>query len=363
MSELDAAAVNDMLPAEPMPPVEEVPVNAALQTVAAPVVEPPRTAVWEVNEPAQPWCPPEFADSVRQAIGETAFDGLLAQPAHERGQHVRAGAWHVTGALRRGRRHAHVAAFNEDALFLHANDARGVMVVADGAGSAPFSRLGSAVAVEIIGTALRDSDTLSEAALQHAVERAVAALQAIATAANVPARALRTTVLVAAWEPSPVGTRVLTTQVGDGALVIMHHDGRITRPSAGDAGDWSGEVHCFLPDSETLAFAKKACVELDVPDMAALLLVTDGVDDALYPFPRFAPAVLGQLVHGADSPLDGLSAQSVTPSLLTAASPGDTLLAWLGFEKRGENDDRTLAVALHHTASTIIPPWAPSPSA
>lgn len=337
--------------------------DAAAPVVEAPVVEPPRAAVWEVNEPAQPWCPPEFCDGVREAIGAEAFNALLARPVHERGEHVRAGAWHITGALRRGRRHAHVAAFNEDALFLHGNESRGVIVVADGAGSAPFSRLGSAVAAEVIGAAVRDAKTLSVAALQQAVERAVAALQAIASSAKVEPRALRTTVLVAAWEPSPEGTRVITTQVGDGALVIMHQDGRITRPSAGDAGDWSGEVHCFLPDSETLAFATKASVELDLPDMTALLLVTDGVDDALYPFPRFAPAILGQLVHGADTPLTGLSAQSVTPSLLTASSPGETLLAWLGFEKRGENDDRTLAVALHHTASTAIPPWAPSPSA
>lgn len=328
-----------------------------------PVVEPARVAVWSINEPADPWCPPAFIAAMRDAVGNETLERLLARPVHERGEHVRAGEWHVTGALRRGRRHAHVGAFNEDAFFVHASASRGVLVVADGAGSAAFSRLGSAVAVELIGSAMRDADSISAATLHDAIERAVRALKTICAAADVPARALRTTVLVAAWEPCTAGVRVVTTQVGDGALVIAHRDGRITRPTAGDAGDWSGEVHCFVPDAETLSFARKATVELELDDMAALLVVTDGIDDALYPFPRFAPGILAQLVHGADTPLTGLTAQAVTPSLLSAQSPGDTLLDWLGFEKRGENDDRTLAVALHHTAPDVIAPWAPSPSA
>ena len=326
-------------------------------------VEAPRVAVWAVNEPTDPWCPPAFNAPVRDAVGDETFARLTTRPVHERGEHVRAGEWHVTGATRRGRRHAHIGAFNEDALFVHASASRGVLVVADGAGSAAYSRLGSAVAAEIIGSAMRDAESVSVATLHDAVERAIRALEAISAATDVPARALRTTVLAAAWEPCSAGVRVVTTQVGDGALVIAHRDGRITRPAVGDAGDWSGEVHCFVPDAETLTFARKATVELELDDMAALLLVTDGIDDALYPFPRFAPGILGQLVHGADAPLSGLTAQAVTPSLLSAQSPGDTLLTWLGFEKRGENDDRTLAVALHHTSPDVIAPWAPSPSA
>ncbi len=329
-------------------------------TVEAPLpVAPPPVAVWTIKEPAEPWCPDAFLEPLRLALGDDTVARLLANKPHQRGEHYRTGDWQVTGALRRGRRHAHVAAFNEDALFVHLGPSRGVLVVADGAGSSAFSRLGSAVVVELIGMALRDTTVLNEQAAHKAVERALSALQAIATAAKVDAKALRTTVLMAAWEPSATGTRVLTTQVGDGALVLAHQDGRITRLTAGDAGDWSGEVHCFVPDSETMTYARKATVLSDVPDLAAVLLVTDGVDDALYPFPKFAPLILGQLVHGASEPLTGLSAQPVTPSLLTSNSPGDTLLTWLGFEKRGENDDRTLAVALHRSASQAIAPWAP----
>ena len=328
-------------------------------TPAPEPVLPPPMAVWTIKEPTDPWCPDTFIEPLKRELGAEVAARLLARPPHERGEHAHHGDWTVTGALKRGRRHAHVAAFNEDALFVHLGTSRGVLVVADGAGSSTFSRIGSAVAAELIGSALRDANELSEAAAHEAVERAVRALQAIAEAAKVEPKALRTTVLVAAWEPYAAGTRVLSTQVGDGALVLAHSDGRVSRPTAGDAGEWSGEVHCFVPDSETMTFARKATVLTDVPDLVALLLVTDGVDDAMYPFPKYAPLILGQLVHGASAPLTGITAQPVTPSLLASGAPGDTLLTWLGFEKRGENDDRTLAVALHRSASQAIAPWAP----
>lgn len=146
-------------------------------------------------------------------------------------------------------------------------------------------------------------------------------------------------------------------------LVLAHADGRITQPSIGDAGEWSGEVHCFLPDDETMSRARAATRSYTVSDLAAVLLVTDGVEDALYPFPRHAPSLLSQLVHGVQHPLTGLTAQALMPPVFSAANPGSALLDWLGFEKRGENDDRTLAVALHHSASLTIATWAPSTSA
>jgi hypothetical protein len=328
-------------------------------------VEPPlpKPATWTVREPESAWCPPEFEAALTEAIGDVATRELLARDPHRTTRHATTAAWHVAGAMRRGRRHAHMAAYCEDAMYQHLGASRGVLVVADGAGSATWSRLGSAVAVEVIGTALRDAPVLTDALLVAAVARATDVVAALAARTGVDRRALRTTVLAAAWDTHAEGTRVFTTQVGDGALVLAHRDGRITRPAAGDSGDWSGEVHCFLPDPETVERARAAALSFDVPDLAAILLVSDGVDDAFYPFPKHAPAILGQLVHGANAPLTGLAAQAVTPPLFASPDPGATLHDWLGFEKRGENDDRTLVVALHPNASQWIAPWAPSASA
>jgi len=338
----------------------------------------PRPATWTVKSPVEPWCPPEVEAAIAQVVGRETSDRLRArqllvtalngadvdESALSQIYEMHTSAWRVVGAARRGRRHAHVGAWCEDAVFAHLGESRGVLVVADGAGSAAWSRLGSAIAVDMVGAALRDAPLLDSASMNSAIEAAVQGLRQCATAMSVAPRTLRTTLLAVAWEPSGSGgVRLVTTQVGDGVLVLAHADGRITQPAAGDAGEWSGEVHCFLPDDETMSRARAATAVHDIADLTAVLLVTDGVEDALYPFAKHAPAVLSQLVHGASVPLGTLTAQPVTPSVLTSGSPGLTLLEWLAFEKRGENDDRTLAVALHHTASLVITPWAPSASA
>ncbi len=354
-----------------------VPSTEDAAPLVAPVVEPPlpKPATWTVRAPEAPWCTSAQRDALLRALPAAVAQRFRVRFARVEdasrtdaavegdGVHVQAGGWSVTAAARRGRRHAHVGEWCEDAYFASLTESRGVLVVADGAGSASWSRLGSAIAVDIIGDALEHAPELSAESMLRAVEAAVQALTSAATAMDVLPRLLRTTVLVAAWEPHAGGHRLVTTQVGDGSLVIAHTDGRIHRPTASDLGDWSGEVHCFLPDSDTLPRAKAATVVHDVPDLAAILVVTDGIDDPFYPFAKHAGAILGQLVHGVNAPLTGLAAQASTPALAASPSPERTLHDWLAFEKRGENDDRTLAVALHHTASHAIAPWAPSASA
>jgi hypothetical protein len=366
----DAAAVHGATkPAAVSPPA----------AVSAPAEEPPlpRPATWTVRVPEVAWCPAAHAERVLAELpppvavrfrarlaASTGADGApSASAADGSGVHLRAGAWTCTGGTRRGRRKAHGAEWGEDAHFVSITPHRGVMVVADGAGSASWSRLGSAIAVDVVGDALTHASTVSAEAMHDAVQRVFDALHRIARAMEVAPRTLRTTLLAVAWEPNGTRHRLVTTQVGDGSLVLMHANGTIERPAAGDGGEWSGEVHCFLPDDETMTRARAATVVHDVPDLAALLLVTDGIDDPFYPFVKHAGAILGQLVHGATAPLQGLATQDPSPSLSASTDPVATLHAWLGFEKRGENDDRTLAVALHDSASLVIAPWAPSPSA
>jgi hypothetical protein len=330
-----------------------------------------------VRTPEVAWCPAAHAEAVLAVLpppvaarlraridGSVGTDGAPdPRAADGHGAHARAGAWVCTGASRRGRRKAHGAEWGEDAHFVSITPHRGVLVVADGAGSAAWSRLGSALAVDVVGDALAHAGSVSADAMHDAMQQAVDTLHRVAKAMDVAPRTLRTTLLAVAWEPDGTRHRLVTTQVGDGSLVLMHADGRIERPAAGDGGEWSGEVHCFLPDDETMTRARAATVVHDVPDLAALLLVTDGIDDPFYPFVKHAAAILGQLVHGTTAPLAGLATQESTPALAASADPVATLHAWLGFEKRGENDDRTLAVALHDSASHVIAPWAPSPSA
>jgi hypothetical protein len=78
-----------------------------------------------------------------------------------------------------------------------------------------------------------------------------------------------------------------------------------------------------------------------------VLLASDGVEDPWYPLPRHAASLYQQLQQGVSS--EHATAAGVSPAhtttVLNAPDPVRALVEWLSFEKRGENDDRTLCVA------------------
>jgi hypothetical protein len=227
--------------------------------------------------------------------------------------------------------------------------------VADGAGSAPYSRLGAAIAVHAVTHALRDllqaspprGGVLPATALHTALLTAASdvqqAMQAFADRTGCAPRALRTTLLVAALHHDNIGL----LQVGDGGIVWLHDDGRTSQPMQGDAGEFSGEVAHFLPDAGALARLQQSVLVQPAAGCAAVLLASDGVEDPWYPLPRHAAALYQQLQHGVSS--EQATAAGVSPAhtttVLNAPDPVRALVDWLSFEKRGENDDRTLCVA------------------
>ena len=87
---------------------------------------------------------------------------------------------------------------------------------------------------------------------------------------------------------------------------------------------------------------------------SSIIIASDGVDDPWYPFARHAPTLVAQLRDGVrdDNALAAGVTQSMRGPVLGGNDPVHALMEWLAFEKRGENDDRTLFVA-----------WVSSPSA
>jgi hypothetical protein len=124
-----------------------------------------------------------------------------------------------------------------------------------------------------------------------------------------------------------------------------------------DGGEFSGDVTCFVPDP--CADARGAEVHaLPLADVTDVLVASDGVEDPFYPIARTGPALFAQLRDGTGAPLPDFQRQPPLGPVLGAARPGGAAAAarlaeWLGFEKRGENDDRTV-VAL--TARAAPPP-------
>jgi hypothetical protein len=327
---------------------------------AAPAVaEPPVVAATWQERPAEgPWCPAELVEQLGADLAWVA--GLEYRDADARTDDAHS-SWRAIAATRRGRVHAHAGAHREDAYAVATAGDVLVAVASDGAGSSRYSRVGAevtcrevsrAAAAVLGGDAARTPEALG-AALGAGVAAACAALRTLATRAGVPAREFRCTALAIALHDGGGAGTLAAVQVGDGVIVARTADGGAQVVGRGDSGEFSGEVSCFVPDA--CADARGAEIHvLPLTGVTDVVVATDGVEDPFYPLARTGPALFAQLRDGVDAALDGFQRQLSHGPVLGADVAGPDaaarLLDWLAFEKRGENDDRTL-VALTRRAA------------
>ncbi len=322
-----------------------------------PAIEaPPVRATWSARAPEGPWCPDEWLPHLDAVAPGLRPPAETQEQVEATGTRAASAGWSLLLAARRGRLHAHRGEHREDAGTVLTFSGGWCAAVADGAGSATYSRLGSAIATHAATHALRDAvqhGTAPAAALEHALDVAARAandsMRRFAQLTSLALRDLRTTLLLVVWHAGRVGS----LQVGDGAIAMLAADDRVTLPHLGDSGDFSGEVTHFLPDDGAIERLLTSRTVQPTADVTGILLASDGVEDPWYPFARNAAPLLVQLRHGVhdtNASTAGVT-QSMRGPVLAAADPVHALIEWLAFEKRGENDDRTLFVA-----------WASSPS-
>ena len=85
----------------------------------------------------------------------------------------------------------------------------------------------------------------------------------------------------------------------------------------------------------------------NVDDIEAVLLCSDGVEDPFYPMETNAIEVFRQIYCGVREPLPDFVQERQGP-IIGERHPGDALLKWVGFQKRGENDDRSVLLMHRH---------------
>jgi hypothetical protein len=309
---------------------------------------PPR-ATWTTRDVEVPWCPPEWIAAL-----DTIAPGLsrerLADDTESVGQQLLTDGWSLLFGSRRGRLHAHRGDHGEDAGAVATIADGWVAAVADGAGSAPWSRLGSALAVHLIIRSVADALTVPRethgsplaAAMRDAAAATQHRLAEFATAVGIAPREMRTTLIVVCCKHREIGVM----QVGDGAVALRHRNGTMQHPLAAATGDFSGEVAFFLPDDGALEQLQGSITILPEAEVESVVLATDGVDDPWYPFTRYAGVLIDVLRRGIidDAVLPPGFSASRRDSVTNAIDPATALLDWLRFEKRGENDDRTLCL-------------------
>ena len=284
----------------------------------------------------------------------------------------------IVAARKRGRSHAHKGTCCDDDYFTVCDDAGGwhLAVVADGAGSAKFSRRGSHIVTRSVGSYMKGvfDDERSQAlaaaveqfarssgpasapaelaAAQHAVRNMLfktlgyAAYDAVKTlhaeAAAMPGviaspKELSTTLLIGLARK--VGARWFCAAywVGDGAVAVYRRTQEVCLLGTPDGGEFSGQTR-FLDSSEVTqdALVRRLSFRI-VDDMTAFILMTDGVSD-----PKFHSESQLEQIAGWDRLWDDIDAKVKLDS--NEEGHEARLLEWLDFWSPGEYDDRTIAI-------------------
>ena len=262
----------------------------------------------------------------------------------------------LLAARMRGRSHAHKGTCCDDDFAITFHEKSGVhfIAVADGAGSAEFSRLGSKLAVEAAKekvleqleqnekyqaiTSFSEMEKLKGVAnglLFQAVQAAFYAQESAAEKEQIPVKSLSCTLLLALTLPLE-NKRWFTAcyWVGDGAAAILDLGSpQVKLLGEVDTGSYSGET-VFLNRAEIEPEKLISRISTDLQDYPPILmLMTDGVSD-----PKFKTDAKLQTVEAWQDLWNELK------SPLQAENPTGTLEQWLDFWSKGEHDDRTLAM-------------------
>jgi hypothetical protein len=222
------------------------------------------------------------------------------------------------------------------------------VAVADGAGSAVLSRLGSRVAV---AAAMREltAPMPSEARLpQLLAAAAVAASEALEVTAaehGVPLADLSTTLLLTVLSPGSQPT-VACLQIGDG--VIACRNGAAIQPLAGiDRGEYAGQTLFVSPTRVQQAELAARTKLHNLPAAQWLLVATDGVTDPYW-----------ETETTLHDPSSWEPIEAAISSAMTADDDDSAelcLAQWLDAFTPGHHDDRTLVLLLPPVAASEGP--------
>lgn len=284
----------------------------------------------------------------------------------------------MVAASQRGRSHAQEGKPRDDHFKLMHDNASGwyVLVVADGAGSAKYSRRGSEIACNTIVAhcrhQLNDNREFEGAILDwvnhkdneekrsrvtHGVydivfKGAYKAHEAIRKVADAnddyKLKDFATTLMFAICKKYDFGWFMASFWVGDGAMAIYDEKERTVKLlGTPDEGEFSGQTR-FLTMPEIFhdknAISKRLRMAI-VPDFTALFLMTDGVSDPMFATdknlndPQKWAEFYEKLKTGF--PEDDIPGVDLSDD---NEATKDRLLKWLDFWSPGDHDDRTIAI-------------------
>lgn len=274
----------------------------------------------------------------------------------------------MVAASQRGRSHAHEGKARDDEFKIVYDEEQEwyILTVADGAGSAPYSRKGSAITcqtvvehclsslktttqkIESSAKCYREDKTdvnrkaigdLLYTSIGNAVFNAYKNIKLEADKEGNQIKDYATTLLVAIVKRFEFGWFVGSFWVGDGGLGLFDsHQPSIRILGEPDGGEFAGQTR-FLTMSEIIQpteLYKRLRFDI-VDDFTALILMSDGITD-----PKFETDANLKRIEKWQELWNDLNTQvELTDNNEAAAAQ---LLNWLDFWSPGNHDDRTIAI-------------------
>lgn len=281
----------------------------------------------------------------------------------------------MVAASQRGRSHAHEGRARDDDFALYFDDVTDwyIITVADGAGSAKYSRKGSEIACQTVvdvckkqisarkedfEKSIRIFDTEKSQENRNEVGKILydiignAAFQAYknikteADGQNNPVKDYSTTLILSVCKKFDFGWFIAAFWVGDGGIGIYRNEPAYLKIlGEPDGGEFAGQTR-FLTMPEIFSSSESIYKRLRfdiVLDFTALILMTDGVTD-----PKFeTDANLNRVEKWNElwEDLNGKNDENIKVEFTDDnEESAEQLLRWLDFWSRGNHDDRTIAI-------------------
>lgn len=284
----------------------------------------------------------------------------------------------IVAASNRGRSHAQEGKARDDhyQLCYDKNSDWYIIAVADGAGSAKYSRKGSEVACRTVIEFCREKllncgefesqikayvDAEDEGGARkclgneiysiigNAAFKASKAISEVASRTeDAKAKDFATTLLFTICKKFDFGWFLASFWVGDGAMCIYNKEKQLIKVlGTPDEGEFSGQTRFLtMPEifADYTALYKRLRFSIE-EDFTALLLMTDGVSDPMFGTDANLNDIdkwneLWNRLHEG-FPEDGIEGVDLSDDNENAKNQ---LLNWLNFWKAGEHDDRTIAI-------------------
>ncbi len=317
-------------------------------------INPDPKTLWK-NEPSDPaglYCKPDDALSAGQ-LGDRSF----------------------VVASKRGRSHAHVGKYRDDDFaYAHFEECGwSAVAVADGAGSAKYSRKGSAMACEgvisffrnklndsfsaefdtIINQYYAGSNEAAKTALNSTITEMMSKaawgiyqeLSTFAKENELEVKDLHTTLIFTLFKKFAFGYVLLSFGVGDCPIALVNKEmTEVTLMNWLDVGEYGGGTRFItMPEVFTSEKFYTRFRFRIVPDFSYLFMMTDGVYDA-----KFVVEANLEKIEYWQQFLADLAGNNdeLTAVVFDAGNKeiGQQLTAWLDFWSPGNHDDRTLAI-------------------